>query len=127
MIKTHKVGGPCNECGAMDYSVNYSGGFREKLLERGICFSCNHWREWIERAERGDARIVRVGNVHYHIGDEKPDSPRHCRGFDGARWVVRFPDGRQVTSTNLWCQGNIPEHFQGRLPDNAEFVQEIPA
>jgi len=38
--------------------------------------------------------------------------------------VIKFRDGRSVTSTNLWCQGTIPLQYRDELPDNAEFVKE---
>jgi hypothetical protein len=48
------------------------------------------------------------------------------RGFGGHEFHIRFTDGREeaeVETSNLWCQGNIPEHFSKLLPNNAEFVR----
>lgn len=53
---------------------------------------------------------------HYWIGDENVEC---CRGFGGDKFVIRFKDGKEVTTTNLWYQGAIPKHFQKILPDNA--------
>ena len=36
--------------------------------------------------------------------------------------MIRFTDGREVITHNLWHQGTIPKHFRARLPDNAVFV-----
>jgi hypothetical protein len=67
---------------------------------------------------------VVVKGCHYIIGAEKPTTPRSWRGFGGDRYHIRFNDGREVVSTNLWCQGPIPAQFREQLPDNAEFVKD---
>jgi len=79
------------------------------------------WRKLINA--RTDPRHVVVKAVHYQIGPEDKDIRRNWRGFHGDRYVIRFKDGREVTSTNLWCQGTIPLQFRDELPDNAEFLR----
>lgn len=106
----------CRECGNLDAAEGANG---DQLSRRSLCFSCNFWQEWVERDE-ADPLSVRVDGCHYHIGDEKSSSS--FRGFGGRLFSIRFFDGREVTTTNLWCQSDIPTHFRDRLPDNAEFV-----
>jgi hypothetical protein len=91
-----------------------------KMDELQLCFTCLFWTEKLEY--KNDPRIVRVDGTQYVIGDE--DAPRAFRGFGGARFNIDFHDGRKVTSTNLWCNGDIPEHFRAELPDNAVFNEE---
>lgn len=81
----------------------------------------NYWKRLAERANPNDAVVK---GHFYSIGPENPRTPRKYRGFGGDRYVVRFNDGRMVTSTNMWYAGTIPEQFRGQLPDNAEFVKE---
>lgn len=83
------------------------------------CFTCNFWAEKIEAVN--DPRSVRIDGGHYWIGDEDPTN--RFRGFGGRRFNIKFHDGREVQTTNLWHQGQIPEHFRDILPDNAEWGQ----
>lgn len=86
---------------------------------RGLCFDCDHWTRLFEKYAGGDA-VVRVDGVHYVMGDE--DAGRAMRGFGGRAFLIAFHNGRRVWSTNMWCQGDIPDHWRDRLPDNAAFV-----
>jgi hypothetical protein len=65
-----------------------------------------------------DESSVNVRGTHYRIGPEKG---KGFRGFGGGKFVVKFFDGRVVTTTNLWCQGEISPEYRDRLPNNAEF------
>jgi len=92
---------------------------------QGLCFGCGFWHEKIELARTAADRVVRVNGRHFMIGDEpQPGAYRNGLGHGGFRFVIRFTDGREVTSHNLWGQGEIPERFRDRLPDNARFVND---
>jgi hypothetical protein len=82
------------------------------------CFTCNFWEEKVQYVN--DPNSVRVDGTHYFIGAE--NEPAVFRGFGGRRFHVRFNDGREVITTNLWCQGTIAEEFRSKLPDNATFI-----
>ena len=84
------------------------------------CFHINFWNENVE--QKNDLKIVRVKGHQYHIGDEKDKSLFH--GYGGAKWRIKFFDGREVITTNLWHNGEIPESYKELLPDNAEFIYE---
>ena len=76
---------------------------------------------WSEQAsDRANAAVI--DGIHYRI---KPDTakPGPGSGYDGQKFTVRFHDGREVTTRNLWYQGPIPPVWRDRLPDNAEFVK----
>lgn len=109
----------CRECGQSD-KANFGEPTRSRMLAQQLCFTCLFWTDKI--AELNDDFTARIGGRHYRIGPEET-SPRDQRGFDGHRAVIRFADGREVTTTNLWFQGEIPVHFHTRLPDNAEFLE----
>ena len=81
-----------------------------------------YWKPLVEN--RNDPDHVVVNGTHYTGGPEQPATPRHRRGFGGDRYNIKFHDGREVTSTNLWCQGTIPAQFREQLPDNAEFRRD---
>lgn len=74
--------------------------------------------------DRADPTIVAViDGEHYVIAPEDENrSFWSARGFGGRKFVIRFFDGREVTTTNLWHQGTIPPKFRDQMPDNAEFV-----
>jgi len=44
------------------------------------------------------------------------------KGFGGRDFSIKFYDGRDIKTSNLWYQGEIPERFKEFLSDNAEFV-----
>ena len=107
----------CKECGAPILSWLWDDA--DVMLELRLCFTCKFWYEKIPLAD--DSKVVRIHHTHYWIGEEANKGV--FRGFGGQKFVIKFNDGRnEVTTTNLWCQGEIPERFWDRLPDNAEFV-----
>lgn len=100
--------GACSECGA-------------HLNRLARCPArCDLWQEIATLAE--SPASVRIAGCHYVIGTQDESAPAHCRGFGGAVYRIRFHDGREVTTCDLWKQGVIPPRFRDRLPDNAAFV-----
>ncbi len=107
----------CREC---DKRVLNGSGSEAKLLAAGLCFSCNHWTELVGAG----GIVVDFGSHrrHYMAGDEPlPGESRRFLGHGGTRMEIQFLDGRQLVSHNLWHQGHIPPHFEGRFPVNAKF------
>lgn len=103
----------------------YNEPLRHSVAMCGACFNWECWNQIAERDRGVDAaRAVVVNGTHYYLGDENERGPSRFRGFGGNRFVIRFLDGRTVTSTNLWHQGEVPQEFAEQLPDNAEFVRE---
>ena len=109
----------CKECGKHECG-GWLDNVAAKLTQRQLCHTCDFWHEKI--GIKDDPATVRAKGVHYRIGKEGVRGL--FQGFGGARFRIRFNDGREVESTNLWCQGHIPDAFKERLPDNAEFLYE---
>lgn len=90
---------------------------RERLLSVGICGDCDHlldlWRS------RNDPDVVRIHGQHYMVGR----SVRFVKGMGGVVVRIRFNDGREVATDNLWHQGEIPAEWRSILADNAVFVE----
>ena len=107
----------CPTCGK---EIGTSVSDERSLIENGECFSCSIWRERLSLVGRPDIAII--DGTFYTIGDENDPSP--FRGFGGDKFVIKFKDGREVTTTNLWCGGNIDEHWKSQFPDNASFDWE---
>jgi hypothetical protein len=72
---------------------------------------------------------VRIGGKLYRVLPEPPPDPRapfpstSGYGFGGARFKIRFHDGRRVETRNLWSYGEIPGEYREALPDNAVFAK----
>lgn len=108
----------CKECGVREEG-NWMQSVAERLAKLSLCHSCDFWLSKVGVADQPN--IARIDGIHYTIGKEV-SGDKGFRGFGGAKHVIKFTDGREVASTNLWCQGHIPERFKARLPDNAEFA-----
>ena len=112
---------PCLRCGNIidGMTVNPDAD----IPERTLCFFCEFWNDKVPIKDLDT--VARINGEHYIIMPES-DLPS-IRGFGGERFKIRFFDGREVITHNLWYQGVIPEAFKDDLPDNAEFVQEVQA
>ena len=88
-------------------------------LVPGMCHTCTYWMEKV--AMKDYMEIARVNGQHYSIGPENVGP--FMRGCGGRQFDFKFHDGREVTSTNVWCQGTIPDNFKELLPDNAVIVE----
>jgi hypothetical protein len=124
-----RTGFTCVECGER-HTRRWAPCMASELRGAKLCFNCHFWQEKVDwsndPAERD--RCVRVNGNHYHIGEEPTEEERRASGgvgigYGGTKIRIRFNDGRVVETRNLWHQGNIPERFKGRLPDNASFIQ----
>jgi hypothetical protein len=107
----------CRECSATDNPLNWLGG--EKIAATGLCFTCHHWDELLARKD--DPTVVRAQHRHYIVGAAK--TPHRFNGFGGSEFKIRFNDGREVVTVDLWSQGTIPAHYRERMPDNAVFLE----
>jgi len=112
----------CVECGTDD-AANYTDSVREDMIARQLCHSCRFWLDYVAQAD--NPRIFRVEITpglpgHYYIG---PEDAGPFRGFAGRKFHFIGNDGRDVVSTNVWFQGDIPERFRDRLPVNARLVE----
>lgn len=105
----------CSECSKEVEVGRFSEPTNGEMIKQELCFNCHFWTKRVEEFDNYH-RFVANG-THYTIADEH--SPSSFRGYGGARWVVTFYDGREVLTSNLWCQGDVPEHFRARLPDTA--------
>lgn len=107
----------CIECGK-----HYDPANTMAVLRVGLCFACDHWQAKVDWTKDSDEEpwCFRVDGTHYHAA---PLAGRgSSRGFGAATFVIEMVDGRRFSVRNLWCQGDIPPHFQKRLPDNARFL-----
>ena len=93
-----------------------------KYMNAVLCSpECFHVHFWNCIVDEKDKHIIVKGHCYYN-GDDKgnTENPKYL-GHAGRRFWIRFKDGRTITTNNLWFNGEIPEAFLDKLPDNAEF------
>lgn len=113
----------CKLCGKPSDPQEYENSrIREIMEEQNVCFNCALWL-WHHELDQNDpnrqGRVAIIDGTHWLIGDGKG----FVKGCCGTEQRIRFKDGREVVTDDLWCQGDIPEHFRHLFPDNAEFVK----
>lgn len=96
----------------------------DKLKRLQLCFFCDFWWDKVYYRANNDVdekgnRVARVKGQHYIV---YPDGSTPFQGFGGHEYVIKFHDGVEITTHNLWHQGEIPKRFRAHLPNNADFV-----
>lgn len=95
-----------------------------EMREHKMCFSCNFWREMLEKdSKRSPHAWCIIDGTHYVIEPDEPNSA--FQGFGGAEFQIEFFDGTRVVTHNLWCQGDIPQYWKEKFPDNARFERNL--
>ena len=106
----------CKECGKLE-TLQWVPDLNRELADGSLCFKCHFWLKLLER-DKTDPKCARIGGTHYVVGP----ADGFPRGFGGDTFYLRMPDGSLRRTRNLWCQGNIPDRFRERMPDNAAFL-----
>lgn len=104
----------CTKCGEYDTKSSWCSF---ALFFDGLCHSCSFWQDYVNKKDAPAS--VRIDGKHYWV--EPENSRSNFRGFGGRTFVIKFHNGKKVTTTNLWHQGTIPDIWKSDLPDNAEF------
>jgi len=100
----------CKECGSnIDDSIPGNNAT--------MCFNCSFFLNNYQ----AKGTIV-IDGLMYHIGNE---TAKYGKGFGGRKFRVKMKDGKIIETTNLNCNGKIPEHFRDRLVDNAISMKAI--
>jgi hypothetical protein len=119
----------CKHCGKRELFGSGSDRDVAEMRELEMCFSCHHFWKLIPIKDAPSTVRVKGANGrtgHYIIGPEPDPNERTAfLGFGGSQFQIQFNDGRNVTTRNLWYQGEIPAHFDEQLPPNAVFVPTI--
>lgn len=111
----------CRICGDTENSDHYIPETKTALENKELCFSCLHWSEQhrLDQDERCEHKYAIINGTHYVL---LPHTDGYFKGYGGKKFHIRFNDGFETTCDNLWCQGDIPEHWRDTMPDNAIFV-----
>jgi hypothetical protein len=112
----------CNKCGAEEHLV-YNAKVNAALKQWNFCYTCNFWFEkWKTSLTCPQNDSIRIDGNHYQALPI-PRDPGKFLGCAGRRFVIKFDNGPELVTNNLWCQGPIPKIWQDKLPDNAKFVR----
>lgn len=113
----------CKICGSLEDPDQYIPKVYKTLHENHICMSCFHWNEQLllDREVRGEHEWAVIGGVHYVIRPD--DSNAYFKGHGGSEFKIRFFDGTEIITHNLWCQGVIPDTWKDKFPNNATFTE----
>lgn len=113
----------CCKCGKVDRN-SFCEPYKSDMVRLNLCFGCLFWTNLIEEDKRYVNETAIIKQNHYRIfPDDIGD--RRWSGHGGARFEIKFKDGRAVVTHNLWHQGTIPDLFKSHFPDNAVFVHEV--
>ena len=104
----------CVICGKEIEKSQYSNA----VLCSGACFYKNFWNEIVAEKEQ---HIIINGECYRDGGNVDNPNYYDFLGHSGRRFWIRFFDGREITTNNLWYQGKIPDEFLSQLPNTAEF------
>lgn len=83
------------------------------------CYDCSYWLQKIYLPEAEKKNRAIIDGTYWIIA---PEILSPFMGMGGTEFCLRFRDGREITTYNLWYQGEIPENFREFLPDNAEII-----
>ena len=85
----------CEICGKEIEQSNYNNG----IICSSDCFTEHFWlsliREYIEEPET----FAIINGESYRIEDEAV--PQSCKGFYGNKHIIRYNNGKIITTTNL--------------------------
>lgn len=113
----------CVHCGEMVKTNNWSDEFKKALIDNNICTSCHFWNEKYENVNNPNQIVVK--GVCYYMGPNKNYTGRDksLLGFGGHEWKIKKLNSDEIIQcNNLWHNGEIPELWRSKIPNNAEFI-----
>ena len=106
----------CSCCGGF-IKARFTEPVRTKLIEKKLCFSCNHWDEIYQDIDNPD-RFIIDGDSYHNV---KKDT---CfKGFGGSLFKIKRYNTNEIIETrNLWHQGKVSIHLIDKIKNNACFL-----
>lgn len=97
--------------------------FKESTYYKGsdICsYQCHDTEYWQKALD--DTAIIIKGHCFHDRGAYNPEAGNRplVPGFRGREFKIRFNDGRELNTNNLWHDGRIPKELN--TADNAEII-----
>ncbi len=113
----------------------------EAAIYEHVQFTRAFWDQKVEWMNNGDMtiprkgdgdkvprRVARIDGHHYIVGHEpskdelRRNSMHGGLGHGGREFKIRFHNGDEITTRNLWAQGRIDPEYLSILTDNAVFI-----
>jgi len=106
------------------------------------CFTCAFWHEKLENLDAGSVIVEQSKErphgfepvvtepvtelVCYRFDPRLPVKTVHrsVLGYGGRYFKIKFTDGREVVTNDLWHGGSVPTWFRDRFQANAHFVED---
>jgi len=108
----------CRECGE-GYSMEHTTRDND-----GKCFSCSFWHQrWCRHKANPDTSFIVKGTAYMVCAEPEEGKRPIFQGFGGSKFDIYPHSGGHIVSHNVWCQGDVPDRFKDRLPNNAAFIK----
>lgn len=91
------------------------------FIAQGNCFDCYHWDSVLNGATNRTSVRTPDGE-HYCYPTNKPldlSTPQRHLGLGGQKMKIKFFDGTEVVTNNLWSQGKMTKYWFKKFPANA--------
>lgn len=113
----------CSSCGETDRNT-FMEPTGTQMLERRLCFGCNHWRNFAEKEGPRRNELTIIDGLIYTPGNR---TSGEMRGMAGRRFDIEYVEpsayaGQKITTFDLWSGGPLPEKLRDQFPDTARFL-----
>jgi hypothetical protein len=114
----------CAHCNVEHKPVCNTDEYNKFLFTNKWCQNCAFWLRKQNMYGTGFDKHFVVDNTMYlaHNSKSPSEGGPTMRGHGGRETIVLFSNNTTITTTNLWCQGEIPEDMKSLFPVNAKFV-----
>ncbi len=103
----------CRKCNYKEIVHNLDLSLAARLIEHRLCHNCYQWSSLASSKEKLKHSLVVINSICYLINNTKSSS----------KFTIRFRDGKQITTHNLFLFGEVPKRWRKLLTDNARFVK----
>jgi hypothetical protein len=104
----------CKKCNYKEDLHQLELHLAASMIEYRLCQQCLQWSSLISLNKISPHQVVIIKDVCYLITKNK---------ISNDKFVIRFRDGKQITTYNLVSFGIIPERWKKILCNNARFVK----
>lgn len=113
----------CVECGE-EARNTFCEPHRTDMRERRLCWTCNFWRDFVEKESPRKASMTIIDGHVYGPGNR---TSGELRGMAGRRFDIEYIDGsiyagQRCTTFDLWSGSTIPDALRAQFPDTARFL-----
>lgn len=115
----------CSKCG-QEARNTYCEPHRTVMLEKRLCYTCNHWREFEEKNFPNRDKLTIIAGAIYTPGNRTSGD---FRGMAGRRFDIEYVEpsvhaGKRITTFDLWYGSEIPSDIRAKFPDTAKFLND---